>query len=49
MNLQHAELDGETDPEGEDVRRAEVGPLTVVYTVNRPGAHLYVLAVTWAG
>ncbi|MDQ8705429.1 hypothetical protein RCO28_23455 [Streptomyces sp. LHD-70] len=38
-----------TDPEGEDVRRAEVGPLTVVYTVNRPGAHLYVLAVTWAG
>ncbi|MDI3408375.1 hypothetical protein [Streptomyces cavernicola] len=38
-----------TDPEGEDVRRAEVGPLTVVYTVNRPGAHLYVLAVSWAG
>ncbi|MFE0453112.1 hypothetical protein ACFW2D_17865 [Streptomyces sp. NPDC058914] len=38
-----------TDPEGQDLRRADVGPLTVVYFINRPGEYLYVLDVVWAG
>lgn len=33
-----------TDPEGPDLRRADVGPLTVVYFINRPRELLYVLA-----
>lgn len=38
-----------TDSEGEDLRTAGVGPLTVVYFINRPREHLYVLDVVWAG
>jgi hypothetical protein len=38
-----------TDPEGPDLRRAGVGPLTVVYFINRPGEYLYVLDIVWAG
>ncbi|MEW1552251.1 hypothetical protein [Streptomyces tsukubensis] len=38
-----------TDPEGQDLRRGDVGPLTVVYFVNRPREHLYVLDIVWAG
>ncbi|MER6201724.1 hypothetical protein ABT234_30690 [Streptomyces sp. NPDC001586] len=38
-----------TDPEGEDVRRASIGALTVVYWVNRNLGHLRVLTIVWAG
>ncbi|MFD4555315.1 hypothetical protein ACFWP5_13510 [Streptomyces sp. NPDC058469] len=38
-----------TDPEGQDLRRADVGPLTVVYFVNQPRQYLYVLDIVWAG
>jgi hypothetical protein len=38
-----------TDPEGEDLRAAGVGPLTVVYWINRSHEHLYVLDIAWAG
>ncbi|MFC9803369.1 hypothetical protein ACFWGE_32845 [Streptomyces bacillaris] len=38
-----------TDPEGADLRRADVGPLTVVYFVNGPREYLYVLDIVWAG
>lgn len=38
-----------TDPEGEDVRRADVGALTVVYWVNRAFRRLNVLNITWLG
>ncbi|MDX2692213.1 hypothetical protein [Streptomyces ipomoeae] len=38
-----------TDVEGEDLRTASVGPLTVVYWINRPREHLYVLDIVWAG
>ncbi len=38
-----------TDPEGEDVRRASIGPLTVVYWINRFLGHLRVLTIVWAG
>ncbi|MEV7523533.1 hypothetical protein [Streptomyces sp. NPDC091371] len=37
-----------TDPEGEDVRCAAVGPLTVVYWINRNLGHLRVLDIVWA-
>ena len=37
------------DPEGEDVRSASVGQLTVVYWINRPAARLYVLDLVWLG
>ncbi|MFF0745231.1 hypothetical protein ACFYVL_33015 [Streptomyces sp. NPDC004111] len=38
-----------TDPEGEDVRSAAVGLLTVVYWVNRAARRLSVLDVVWTG
>lgn len=38
-----------TDAEGEDLRQGSVGPLTVVYWINRPHEHLYVLDIVWAG
>ncbi|MGW3414561.1 hypothetical protein [Streptomyces sp. NPDC000888] len=38
-----------TDIEGEDLRTAGVGPLTVVYWINRAHEHLYVLDIVWAG
>ncbi|MEU0007987.1 hypothetical protein ABZ079_27865 [Streptomyces sp. NPDC006314] len=37
------------DPEGEDVRSASVGQLTVVYWINRPAARLYVVDILWLG
>ncbi|RKT08648.1 hypothetical protein BX286_6760 [Streptomyces sp. 3211.6] len=37
------------DPEGEDVRAASVGQLSVVYVVNRLTRHLSVLDVIWIG
>ncbi|MFD8025062.1 hypothetical protein ACFV6G_32185 [Streptomyces lavendulae] len=37
------------DPEGEDVRIASAGRLSVVYFVNRPLRHLSVLDVVWFG
>lgn len=46
---QHAELDRETDPEGEDLRTASVGPLTVVYWINRTGQRLHVIDIVWLG
>ncbi|MEW1635950.1 hypothetical protein AB0469_17950 [Streptomyces sp. NPDC093801] len=38
-----------TDPEGEDVRIASAGRLSVVYFVNRPQRRLSVLDVVWLG
>ncbi|MFD4392636.1 hypothetical protein [Streptomyces sp. NPDC058495] len=37
------------DPEGEDVRHATVGQLSLTYWVNRPLRRLSVLAITWLG
>lgn len=37
------------DPEGEDVRAASVGQLSVVYVINRLTRHLSVLDVIWIG
>ncbi|MFB9591672.1 MULTISPECIES: hypothetical protein [Streptomyces] len=37
------------DPEGEDVRIASAGALSVVYWVNRPLRRLAVLDVVWLG
>lgn len=38
-----------TDSEGRGLRRADVGPLTVVYFINEPREYLYVLDIVWAG
>ncbi|GAA1240554.1 hypothetical protein GCM10009665_34270 [Kitasatospora nipponensis] len=38
-----------TDLDGEDVRCASVGPLTVVYLVNRGAERLHVIDVVWLG
>ncbi|MEV0537858.1 hypothetical protein [Kitasatospora sp. NPDC050463] len=38
-----------TDPEGEDLRTASIGPLTMVYTVNRLAGRLYVIDIVWLG
>ncbi|MER5974404.1 hypothetical protein ABT112_32650 [Streptomyces sp. NPDC002055] len=35
------------DPEGEDVRHASVGQLSLTYWVNRPLRRLSVLTITW--
>ncbi|MEW1678093.1 hypothetical protein AB0O47_33380 [Streptomyces noursei] len=35
------------DPEGEDVRHASVGQLSLTYWVNRPLHRLSVLTITW--
>ncbi|MES5824892.1 hypothetical protein [Streptomyces sp. RG80] len=37
------------DVEGEDVRAASVGQLSVVYVINRLTRHLSVLDVIWIG
>lgn len=37
------------DPEGEDVRAASVGQLSVVYVANRLTRHLSVLDIVWIG
>ncbi|MER5740536.1 MULTISPECIES: hypothetical protein [unclassified Streptomyces] len=37
------------DPEGEDVRAASVGQLSVVYVTNRLTRHLAVLDIVWLG
>ncbi|MFC8176005.1 hypothetical protein [Streptomyces sp. NPDC057325] len=39
----------ESDPEGEDVRHASVGQLSLTYWVNRPLRRLSVLTITWLG
>lgn len=38
-----------SDPEGEDVRIASVGQLSVIYFINRPLRHLSVLDIVWLG
>ncbi|WP_329321544.1 hypothetical protein [Streptomyces sp. NBC_01262] len=36
------------DPEGVDLRAASIGPLTVIYWINRTEPpHLYVLDIVW--
>ncbi|MCX4632326.1 MULTISPECIES: hypothetical protein [unclassified Streptomyces] len=37
------------DPEGEDVRAASVGQLSVVYVINRLTRHLSILDIVWLG
>ncbi|UQI49887.1 hypothetical protein M1P56_36175 (plasmid) [Streptomyces sp. HU2014] len=37
------------DREGEDVRHASVGQLSLTYWVNRPLRRLSVLTITWLG
>ncbi|MFD9436162.1 hypothetical protein [Streptomyces sp. NPDC060002] len=37
------------DPEGEDVRAASIGQLSVVYVINRLTRRLSVLDVVWIG
>ncbi|WP_434587122.1 hypothetical protein [Streptomyces sp. A5-4] len=37
------------DPEGEDIRHASVGQLSLTYWVNRPLRRLSVLTITWLG
>lgn len=37
------------DPEGDDVRAASVGQLSVVYVINRLTRHLAVLDIIWIG
>ncbi|MFF4427060.1 hypothetical protein ACFY04_41045 [Streptomyces sp. NPDC001549] len=37
------------DPEGEDVRIASAGQLSVIYFANRPLRHLSVLDIVWLG
>ncbi|MCM2424249.1 hypothetical protein [Streptomyces sp. RKAG293] len=37
------------DPEGQDVRHASVGQLSLTYWVNRPLRRLSVLTITWLG
>lgn len=37
------------DPEGEDIRHASVGQLSVTYWINRPLRRLSVLTITWLG
>ncbi|MFJ9523657.1 hypothetical protein ACIRPK_36190 [Kitasatospora sp. NPDC101801] len=38
-----------TDPDGDDVRTAAVGQLTVVYLVNRATERLLVVDIVWLG
>ncbi|MFJ8010825.1 hypothetical protein [Streptomyces fagopyri] len=37
------------DPEGEDVRYASFGQVSLTYWVNRPPRRLSVLTITWLG
>jgi len=38
-----------SDPEGQDLRAAAVGQLTVVYWINQPTLTLGVLDIVWIG
>ncbi|MFD4953474.1 hypothetical protein [Streptomyces sp. NPDC058451] len=38
-----------SDPEGEDVRAASVGQLSVVYVINRLTRYLSILDIIWIG
>ncbi|MCX5166242.1 hypothetical protein OOK39_45230 [Streptomyces sp. NBC_00264] len=38
-----------SDPEGEDVRAASAGQLSVIYFLNRHQRHLSVLDIVWLG
>lgn len=38
-----------SDPEGEDLRAAAIGQLTVFYSINRHAGHLYVIDIVWLG
>ncbi|MFJ1709743.1 hypothetical protein [Kitasatospora sp. NPDC088346] len=38
-----------TDPEGEDVRCASIGQLSLVYLVNRQMGRLHVIDIVWLG
>ncbi|MFJ9968518.1 hypothetical protein [Streptomyces avermitilis] len=40
---------GADDPEGEDVRIASVGQLSVIFFANRALRHLSVLDIVWLG
>ncbi|MFJ8871198.1 hypothetical protein ACIRD6_36275 [Streptomyces sp. NPDC102473] len=37
------------DPEGNDIRHASVGQLSLTYWINRPLHRLSVLTITWLG
>ncbi|KND39777.1 hypothetical protein [Streptomyces stelliscabiei] len=37
------------DPEGEDIRHASIGQLSLTYWVNRPLRRLSVFTITWLG
>ncbi|WP_329321535.1 hypothetical protein [Streptomyces sp. NBC_01262] len=41
--------EADTDIEGEDLRTASVGPLTVVYWINRTRQRLHVIDIVWLG
>ena len=47
MGLASVERAG--DPEGEDVRAASIGQLSVVYVINRLTRRLSVLDIIWIG
>ncbi len=36
-----------TDPDGEDLRTASIGPLTAVYWINRAAGRLHVIDIVW--
>ncbi|MFD8707672.1 hypothetical protein ACFV1W_34665 [Kitasatospora sp. NPDC059648] len=38
-----------TDPEGEDIRCASIGQLSLVYLVNRTRGRLHVIDIVWLG
>ncbi|MFC9330789.1 hypothetical protein [Kitasatospora sp. NPDC057015] len=38
-----------TDPEGEDVRCASIGQLSLIYLVNSAAGRLYVIDIVWLG
>ncbi|AUY53625.1 hypothetical protein [Streptomyces sp. CB01881] len=38
-----------TDPEGEDMRCASIGQLSLVYLVNRLSGRLHVISIVWLG
>ncbi|MFE4398692.1 MULTISPECIES: hypothetical protein [Streptomycetaceae] len=38
-----------TDPDGEDLRTAAIGPLTCVYWINRAAGRLHVIDIAWLG
>ena len=38
-----------SDPDGEDIRSAGVGHLSVIYFVNRAAGRVYVIDLVWLG